>query len=211
MLNHPFYKHWSVGTLPLPVMQKYAEQYYHLEKNFPTFLSRMHADCDDFAVRQTITENLYDEEHGEANHRELWLRFGEAIGVARESIQTAEALPETASAIAYFDKLARESFLTGSAALAAYESQIPAVSESKIKGLKTHYNIADERGTEFFRVHSTLDAKHSNEWWNIIEKHATTPALQENVAQAVVAGRDALWNFLDGVCRAYFPEGLMAC
>ena len=211
LLNHPFYKHWSAGTLPLPVMQRYAEQYYHLEKNFPTFLSRMHSDCADFNVRQTITDNLYDEEHGEQNHRELWLRFAEAIGVTREAVQASTPLPETAAAIENFKQMSAESFVSGSAALAAYESQIPAVATSKIDGLKKHYGISDERGTDFFRVHSTLDVAHSNEWWNIIEKHATTPALQEKVEQAVVVGRDALWNFLDGVCRAYFPEALLGC
>ena len=212
LLNHPFYKHWSAGTLPLPVMQKYTEQYYHLEKNFPTFLSRMHADCDDFAARQSITDNLYDEEHGEQNHRELWLRFAEAIGVTRETVQSSTPLPETAAAIENFKKMSAESFVSGSAALAAYESQIPAVATSKIDGLKKYYNITNERGTDFFRVHSTLDVAHSNEWWNIIEKHATTPELKEKVEQAVVVGRDALWNFLDGVCRAYFPEALeMQC
>jgi pyrroloquinoline-quinone synthase len=211
LLNHPFYQHWSKGTLPISVMQKYAEQYYHLEKNFPTFLSRMHSDCTDFEIRQIITDNLYDEEHGELNHRELWQRFGEVVGTTREKIQNAEALPETAAAVACFDNLAKESFLSGSGALAAYESQIPAVSKSKTDGLAKHYNITSERGTEFFRVHSTLDVEHSNAWWNIIEKHATTLALEEKVEKAVVAGRDALWNFLDGVCRAYFPEALMDC
>ncbi len=211
LLNHPFYQQWTAGTLPLPVMQKYAEQYYILEKNFPRFLSRMHADCDDFAVRQTITDNLYDEEHGETNHRELWLRFGEAIGATREAIQKSEQLPETKATIECFNRLSSESFLSGSSALAAYESQIPAVAKSKMDGLKKYYNISDERGTDFFRVHSTLDVEHSNAWWNIIDEHATTPELEEKVKQAVVAGRDALWNFLDGVCRAYFPEALMSC
>ena len=39
LLKHPFYQAWSNGTLPLSVMQKYAIQYYHLELNFPKFLS----------------------------------------------------------------------------------------------------------------------------------------------------------------------------
>lgn len=56
----------------------------NLERNFPIFLSMMHAGCDVFEVRQAITDNLYDEEHGEKNHTELWLRFGETIGTTRE-------------------------------------------------------------------------------------------------------------------------------
>lgn len=210
LLQHPFYQHWNQGTLPLPVMQKYAEQYYHLEKNFPRFLSRMHANCEEFSVRQTITDNLYDEEHGEANHRELWLRFGEAIGCARANIQAAAPLPETAATIVCFNALSAESLLHGAAALATYESQLAAVAKTKIDGLKTHYGLTSERATTFFRVHSTLDVAHSNAWWNIIAEQAT-PADEEKIISAVVKARDALWNFLDGVCRAYFPAALVTC
>ena len=87
LLKHPFYKLWEQGQLPLSALSRYAEQYYHLETNFPRFLSRLHSQCEDFAVRQVITDNLYDEEHGESNHRELWLRFGESVGATRGKME----------------------------------------------------------------------------------------------------------------------------
>ena len=37
-----------------------------------------------------MLENLWDEEHGEANHAELWLRFAEGIGAGREATREAE-------------------------------------------------------------------------------------------------------------------------
>ncbi|MEK9160845.1 MAG: CADD family putative folate metabolism protein [Patescibacteria group bacterium] len=208
LLLHPFYQHWNAGTLPLPVLQKYAEQYYHLEKNFPRFLSRVHADCEDASVRQVITENLYDEEYGPKNHRELWLRFGEALGNDRTAMQMSEPLPETAATIRAFDTLARESLESGIGALAAYESQMPDVAESKHAGLKKHYGITDTRGLEFFVLHSFLDKEHSESWWNILDERTNTAELRARTEEAVVGGRDALWNFLDGICRAYFPEAL---
>jgi pyrroloquinoline-quinone synthase len=208
LLSHPFYQHWNAGTLPLPVLQKYAEQYYHLEKNFPRFLSRVHADCEDPGVRQVITENLYDEEYGPENHRELWLRFGEALGNDRAVLQMSEPLPETAATIATFDALARKSLESGVGALAAYESQIPDVATTKQSGLEKHYGITERRGLEFFALHSYLDKEHSDAWWNILDARATSAEVKALIEDAVVRGRDALWNFLDGVCRAYFPEAL---
>ena len=211
LLAHPFYQHWAEGSLPLEVMQKYAEQYYHLEKNFPRFLSRLHTNCDDPITRQAITDNLYDEEHGENNHRELWLCFAEGIGASRASVLTTAALPETVAALATFTKLAEESTISGAAALAAYESQIPAVAKSKLMGLEKYYQITDPRTTAFFRVHSTLDIQHSNEWWGIIETKARDTRTQAMAERAACAGRDALWNFLTGICRAYFPKALATC
>lgn len=212
LLTHPFYKHWSAGTLPKEVMQKYAEQYYHLEKTFPRLLSRVHTECEDFSVRQALSDNLHDEEYGEKNHRELWLRFAEAIGVPRESAENSIMLPETKEAIASLMKACEGSTLSGIGALSAYESQIPAVAESKLAGLEKHYGIADERGVEFFRLHGVVDVEHSNVWWDIIDAHAESESSREETEHGVVAGRDALWNFLNGVCREYFPEALeMAC
>lgn len=206
LLKHPFYQAWEAGTLPLAVLQKYTEQYYHLEKNFPIFLSMMHAGCDAWEIRQAITDNLYDEEHGPNNHRELWLRFGEGIGAKRSAIEQSTPLPETQQAIAAFKQCATASTLQAAGALAAYEGQIPAVAEKKLAGLKKNYKVTNERTVEFFKLHGVLDIEHANVWWNVIEKHAVTPQKQLETFKAVQQGRDALWGFLDGVCREYMPE-----
>lgn len=206
LLKHPFYQMWEKGTLPIEVMRKYAEQYYHLESNFPMFLSIMHAQAGDlFDVRQEITENLHDEESGSENHRELWLRYAEAIEATREDVQNSTPIEETADAITAFKACSSKHVLAGSGALAAYESQMPAVSESKIKGLKEHYNVTDERGLKFFVVHGILDVEHADSWWDIIEQYADTEELKQTVREAVAKGRDALWGFLDGIVRVYMP------
>ena len=96
LLRHPFYAKWVAGTLPVPALQEYARQYFAFESSFPRFLSALHARSDRPEVRATILENLWDEEHGEANHRELWLRFAEGIGVSREEVSSAALTPGTA-------------------------------------------------------------------------------------------------------------------
>lgn len=206
LLNHPFYQAWSKGELPIEVMREYAKQYYHLEKNVPVFLSKMHnASGENFDVRQVITQNMHDEEGGKENHRELWLRYSEGIGADRESVETSNAIPETLSAIKTFEMLSSD-YLTGSAAFAAYESQIPEIAKSKIEGLETHYDISDTQTLKFFRVHQFVDEKHADAWWSIIDKHADTNEKKDAVRDAVTKGRDALWNFLNGIMREYMPN-----
>lgn len=210
LLTHPFYQVWSRGTLPIEAMREYAKQYYHLEKNFPLFLSRAHAEAgDDFEARQVITDNQHDEEHGPRNHRELWLRYAEAIGVPREEMETSEVLPSTERAINTFSRLSKRSMIEGIAALAAYESQIPAVAQSKMEGLAKHYGISSKQDTAFFRAHRTLDVVHANGWWRIIERYADDLGIKQKIEDAVEAGRDALWGFLDGIVEAYVPT--MVC
>lgn len=212
LLTHPFYRAWSAGTLPISVMQEYAKQYYHLEKNFPIFLSTIHSNAgEDFVSRQAITNNLHDEERGKQNHRELWLRYAEAIGVDRSEVESSEPILETKAAIDTFVRLAKSSMIEGVAGLTAYESQIPSVAESKLDGLKKHYGITSKSDTAFFRLHQTLDVAHANAWWHIIDRYATTNDIKQTIHTAVVEGRDALWGFLDGIVRTYLPDLGASC
>lgn len=206
LLNHPFYQAWTAGTLPIEVMQKYAEQYYHLEKNFPNFLSAMLMTAESEDARQIIMDNFRDEAEGSQNHRELWLKFGEGIGATREGMKGSEALAQTTAAVSTFDALSRQSFLLGAAALAAYESQVPEVAKEKIDGLVRNYGIDSEATMKFFRVHGDVDVQHSEAWWDIIEKYCDSEAVKQEVRNAVAQGRDALWNFLTGIMEAYYPE-----
>ena len=89
LLKHPFYTKWKAGELTREELQEYARQYYAFESTFPRLLSALHTRSDRPDVRQSLLDNLWDEEHGEVNHAEMWLRFGEGIGVERTSVRSA--------------------------------------------------------------------------------------------------------------------------
>src|SRR6185436_9263330 len=74
MLKHPFYVAWSEGKLTKEILGEYAKQYYAHVKAFPTYVSGVHSQCEDVSIRQQLLENLIEEERGEDNHPELWLR-----------------------------------------------------------------------------------------------------------------------------------------
>ena len=76
--------------------------------------------------------------------------------------QNAEKWPKTRNLIDTFRSVCRDrSTADGLAALYAYESQIPAICESKIDGLKKHYGFADPKHYEYFSVHIEADREHS--------------------------------------------------
>src|SRR5688500_4980426 len=161
MLKHPFYVAWTEGKLSKAVLAEYAKQYYAHVSAFPTYVSAVHSRCEDLSIRQELLENLIEEERGDENHPELWLRFAESLGVAREEAKAAELLPATKDSVSRLQSLTRsEDYREGLAALLAYESQIPEVALTKRQGLKSFYGIADERAVSFFRVHESIDALH---------------------------------------------------
>src|SRR6266446_6216251 len=203
LLKHPFYLAWTRGELSREALTDYARQYYHHVAAFPTYLSAVHAKCDNQATRKQLLSNLIDEEAGSPNHPELWLHFAEGLDVSQLDAQNAEKWPETKNLIDTFRSVCGEgSTAEGLAALYAYESQIPAICESKIEGLKKHYGFTDPKGYEYFSVHIEADKEHSAAEREMLSTYVDNQNIN-NVRVSVQRVLDALWEMLSGVCRRH--------
>jgi pyrroloquinoline-quinone synthase len=204
LLKHPFYQTWQAGELTLDALRGYACQYYHHVLAFPKYVSGTHANCDDLADRQELLENLVEEEQGPANHPELWLQFGEALGLTREEMINSQPLPETKALDATFKRITKDApFVSGISALYAYESQVPEIAGTKMDGLKRFYGISDANGLRFFVVHHSLDVEHSKVTRNMVGRYVRTEDERAQATSAVEDATEALWSFLDGVHREY--------
>jgi len=203
LLKHPFYLAWARGELSKEALRDYARQYYHHVAAFPTYLSAVHAKCDEQATRKQLLSNLIDEEAGSPNHPELWLKFTEGLGVEDVDLAKTEKQPETKNLIDTFRSVCRDgSTAEGLAALYAYESQIPAICESKIDGLKKHYGFSDPKHYEYFSVHIEADREHSAAERKMLSAYIDNRNIDKvrGAAQRVL---DALWEMLSGVCRRH--------
>ena len=203
LLKHPFYLAWTRGELSREALADYAQQYYQHVAAFPRYLSAIHANCDDQSTRKELLSNLIDEEAGSPNHPQLWLNFAEGLGVSARDAQNAEKWPETKNLIDTFRSVCRDgSTAEGLAALYAYESQIPAICESKIDGLKKHYGFADPKHYEYFSVHIEADREHSAAEQRLLGGYVENQNF-EAVRVSVNRILDALWEMLSGVCRRH--------
>jgi pyrroloquinoline-quinone synthase len=198
MLTHPFYHAWTAGTLSMERLQNYSVEYYPHVAAFPRYLSAIHSRCEDVATRRAILENLIEEERGEENHPELWIRFAEALGVSRERVLGAKTSAASENLVRTFIKAAESGHVaSGLAALYVYEAQIPAVATAKIDGLKRFYGIDSERGLEFFRVHEKADVWHARTGADLIRMHCTSDRDAELAIDPGERALDALWSMLD--------------
>ena len=205
LLNHPFYRAWTAGTLPVERLQEYARQYYHFEAAFPRLLSAIHTRTENPATRQLILENLWDEEYGTRNHVALWLEFAEATGVSRGEVVTSTQRPETAALVDHMETVCREAPIAEAlASLFAYEGQVPAVAKEKIRGLRDLYAFTPEQ-YEFFTVHESADMAHSGAELEAIARESGATN-DEAIVAAADAACDRLLAFLDG---CYAPSELM--
>ncbi len=203
LLKHPFYLAWARGALSKEALADYARQYYHHVAAFPTYLSAVHAHCDDQATRKQLLSNLIDEEAGSPNHPELWLKFAEGLGVSDADVRSTEKQPEAKNLIDTFRSVCRDRLTAeGLAALYAYESQIPAICESKIDGLKKHYGFNNPKAYEYFSVHIEADREHAAAERKVLSSYIDNHNL-ESVKASVNRVLDALWEMLSGVCRRH--------
>ena len=200
MLQHPFYRAWTEGRLPLDTLRAYARQYFHHVEVFPRAVSAVHSACDDRDGRRMLAENLAEEEGlaaGKQDHASLWLSFACGLGESEAAVRAQELNPETEALIDTFRSLSRRSYASGLGALYAYESQFPAVASAKIEGLIDRYGIEDGATLSFFRVHETADLEHSAVCRELLDRLP-----EDRREEAVAAGEElagALWDFLSGV------------
>ena len=203
LLKHPFYLAWTRGELSKAALTDYARQYYHHVAAFPTYLSAVHANCDDQVTRKQLLNNLIDEEAGTPNHPELWKKFADGLGVEDAELARTEKQPETKNLINTFRSVCgRRSTAEGLAALYAYESQIPSICESKIDGLKKHYGFTKPEHYEYFTVHIEADREHSAAEREMLSRHVDAQNF-ESVKVSVNRVLDTLWDMLSGVCRRH--------
>ena len=199
LLKHEFYQAWSEGTIPVETLQLYAQQYFHHVKAFPRYISATHSNCEQIENRQFLLENLNDEEQGNENHPELWLRFAEGLGTTRSEVIHSTPLPETQDLVDTFFSSCRKSYAEGLGALFAYEHQIPEIATFKIEALKKHYAVDQASTLSFFEVHRKADVFHTQTMSTLLEN--LTPAEQALAETAAHKTTDRLWKFLDGITK----------
>ncbi len=200
LLEHPFYRAWAQGTLTLEDLSFYSAQYHRQVEAFPGYLHTVADRLPEGPARATILANLRDEVEGD--HLGLWLDFAQGVGAAKETVEAAAAVDETAACVASFQAAMSERSLPFALGmLYAYESQTPGVAATKIEGLRNHYGI-DGPALEYFELHGELDIEHSGDLAASIADLAGTEAAAQEAEAGAKAGAEAVWNLLTGIAAA---------
>ena len=166
LLKHPFYQTWSDGKLTPEALAGYSKEYYQLVKAVPIFMTQLldHA-----------PNSMYDEldfnQQEEFSHIRLWERFASGLGVSRKELTEYEGLYTTNHAISGMHSL-MTSFVSGSAAMYAFEKEIPKISQIKLDGLAEFYGLTSEDVTKYFKEHMETDVRHTASWRKIIEQES---------------------------------------
>ena len=206
--RHPLWLRIAEGKVPRAALAPFAVQFFLQVREFPRAVSALHASCTDAHQRIELAESLYEEETGRisgcnVSHPELFIRFGEGIGVPRAAMVDGVPLPTTAALIDWFEhSTRRQPFIEGSAATnLAAEGQVPGAFGPFARALEHHYGCTPD-AVAFWDIHEQADREHSAIGDHVVVRMATTPALQAGVRRAVARSLELWWQFFDGIARA---------
>jgi pyrroloquinoline-quinone synthase len=206
--GHPLWLAIADGKLGRAQLQDFAVQFFLQVREFPRAVSAMHANCPFMDARKELAESVYEEETGRLSgcnlpHPELFIRFGEALGLAREAMTEGHPLPATRALIDWFELSTKQrSFIEAAAAInLAAEGQVPGAFGPLARRLQQHYGLSKD-AVAFWDIHEVADAEHSDVGDHIVVRHATDAATQTRVRDALQHSLDAWWQFFDGIQAA---------
>ena len=206
--GHPLWKRIERGEVSRKALGLFASQFFLQVREFPRAVSALHTACPFADERIQLAESLYEEETGRISgcnlpHPELFIRFGSALGLAREDMTDAIPLPGTTALIHWFELSTRQRpFLEGAAAITlAAEGQVPGAFGPFARALERHYGVSKD-AVAFWDIHEIADREHSDVGESAVLKHADTDACRVRVVAAVERSLEAWWLFFDGIEQA---------
>lgn len=191
-LRHPFYRRWSEGDLSREELSFYAAEYRHAVIALADASEAVADACED-AAEATLVEHAQEER----DHVGLWDRFAEAL----EADLDREPLAETAECADAWRAASDE--LEGLVVLYAVEANQPAISQTKLEGLRDHYGVGGgDHSASYFRLHAERDHDHAAQSRALLEQRLGELDDDRVVALAENA-LEANWRLLDGVERRF--------
>ncbi len=131
LFSHPLWTEWVAGTLSKQQLQETVKQYGIVPLHNQNYHGRLYIVCPDPEWRSRLAEVCYEEGTGRlyaggVSHHELYLRFGEALGISREKMYATEYCAGAQAFKAYFSDVCGRNFLEGVAAhMLASEAPVP--------------------------------------------------------------------------------------
>ncbi len=167
--SHPTIDKIERGELTMPQLRHWATQLFAGNKGHnANILGLIYAKCDDFPARKAIVENLIEEELGRVSganrsHPELYLEFGESIGIGRDKLLNARMTPDATAMMHWMYWLAdaKPWYVTLAGISLGSELFNPDAYERVIDGLKRNYKLSDD-ALLFFSVHIKVDRDHGD-------------------------------------------------
>jgi len=186
LLKHPFYQMWSDGKLSQDTLAGYSKEYFQLVKAVPSFMTPIIEKAPDSVISELIAN-----QQEESDHVQLWIDFAVELGVSEDELTSYTGLTKTCKAVSDLNEL-MNTYEGGSCAMYAFEKEIPKISQTKLDGLAEFYGMTSDEATEYFKLHTEADIRHTASWRNILEKSSTDSNNLLEIADKSISAQNLL-------------------
>ncbi len=186
LLKHKFYQMWSDGKLTQDSLAGYSKEYFQLVKAVPFFMTPIIEKAPDSVVSELIAN-----QQEESDHVKLWINFVGELGISEAELITYTGLDKTRKAVSDLNEL-MNTYEGGACAMYAFEKEIPKISQTKLDGLAEFYGITSDQATEYFKLHTEADIRHTASWRNILEKSSTDSNNLLEIADKSISAQNLL-------------------
>jgi pyrroloquinoline-quinone synthase len=212
---HPIRQLLLSGRLSKSQLQGWAKNQFHEFRNIHRFFGIRYQKCPIPELRRSLLENMVEEEGEDLfggkypSHRDLWVRFAEGLGVAREDILDYEPLPGIRAALEMYVSLVQQSHWAVAIGTGlVFEGGGPRRMREEREALEKYYSWIPSSSLDFFRAHEYHDQGHGDKVTEVIKRHCMEIRLQHEMREAVKQRADIMWLQNDCIYAAFVRPSL---
>ena len=164
---HPFHQRMDAGELTREELQGWVANRFYYQRCIPLKDAAILSNCPEVEIRRAWISRIVDHDGtaDEPGGIESWLRLGEALGVAREELESERrVLPGVRYAVDAYVNFARTRPWIEAVASSLTELFGPAAIRVRLEALERHYPWIDPAGLHYFRdrlVQAPRDAQYA--------------------------------------------------
>jgi pyrroloquinoline-quinone synthase len=186
LLKHPFYQMWSDGKLTPDSLAGSSKEYFQLVKAVPLFMTPIIEKAQD-----TVVSELISNQQEESDHIKPWINFAGELGISEDELVSYSGTSKTREAVSDLNEL-MNTYEGGACAMYAFEKEIPKISQTKLDGLKEFYGLTNDEATEYFKLHTEADIRHTASWRHILETSSTDQSDLIEIADKSISAQNLL-------------------
>jgi pyrroloquinoline quinone (PQQ) biosynthesis protein C len=226
--NHPLVRAVQDGTASWELIRGFTKEFLPLVRGtYRRMAMRLqHAAAHDCELQ----ENLLKEVREEVWHTPMYLKWAKTIKMNVPDDFTRSAyLPETYGFILFLDATSTDRAALEESCIRVFESEhwddfsnysqqsslvqtiassgmggraFPPASDKLADGFRRHYGLTDA-DVEFWTEHGTLDMEHTDMGLDIVDRYATTPALQARARESATITLELWIRWWDAIYKKY--------
>lgn len=205
-IHHPFNVMLNSGKATPEQIRGWVANRFYYQISIPLKDAAILANCEDRELRRKWVQRILDHDgYGDdPGGIESWLRLAEAVGLAREQVQSLSGLlPGVRFAVDAYVNFARRAPWPEGVCASLTELFAPEIHRQRLAGWPQHYPWIDPAGLRYFQSRVSLARRDVELALAVTLERFATREQQERALQILAFKLDVLWQMNDAMALAY--------